>query len=304
MQCSRCGKEAVLFQTYSGQYLCRNHFVADLEAKAKRTIRAHRWLRPGDHIAVALSGDRATVALLHFLKKLTGERRDVRISALCIDEGITGFRDCARVQQIARSLGTDCACGSFETAYGVTVDDITLKKGTTQACEYCRVLRYALFERIARAHGATKIALGTSLDDGAREVLIDVLCGDAEHLILSHRQTPATTVPRIEPFMDIPSAEIDLYAVLQSEKDVPDGYPAPVCPYAFQAPESDIHAVLDEYTQRHPGTRHALVNLRENLSRLPCGAREPIPACTRCGEPGGGTCRSCGIRDEVLRGVC
>jgi tRNA(Ile)-lysidine synthase TilS/MesJ len=304
MQCNRCGNEAVLFQDYSGQYLCRNHFVADLEAKAKRTIRTHHWLRPGDHIAVAFSEDRATAALLHFLKRLTGERRDIRISTICIDEGIAGFRDCARVQEIARSLGADCACGSFETEYGTTVDEIARKKGASRACEYCRVLRHTLLDRIALARGATKIALGTSLDEGAGEVLTDVLSGNAERLILSHREVTDATVPRIRPFMDIPSCEIERYAALWGRNDVPDGLTPPVCPYAATAPERDINVVLDEYTLRHPGTRHALVNLRETLSRLPCGTREPVPVCTRCGEPGGGSCRTCDIRDEVFRGVC
>jgi len=50
--------------------------------KAKHEIRRHRWITPGDHIAVALSGDKSSAALLYFLKKLTSNRRDISISAI------------------------------------------------------------------------------------------------------------------------------------------------------------------------------------------------------------------------------
>jgi tRNA(Ile)-lysidine synthase TilS/MesJ len=82
MQCNRCRSNPVIFQPYSGRNLCRDHFIADFEARAKRAIRQHQWMRPGDHIAVPLSGDRTGSALLFFLQELAGRRQDVRISAI------------------------------------------------------------------------------------------------------------------------------------------------------------------------------------------------------------------------------
>ena len=87
MQCSKCHRDAIVFQSYSGLHLCDQHLIADVEAKAKKMIRAQGWLRPGDHIAVLLSGDQSSSALLYFLKKLTAHRRDIRISAITIDNG-------------------------------------------------------------------------------------------------------------------------------------------------------------------------------------------------------------------------
>ncbi|MFA5003605.1 MAG: hypothetical protein WC502_11600, partial [Methanolinea sp.] len=85
--CSKCKREAILYQPYSGQHLCREHLVADIEAKAKRTIRQHRGMLPGDHIAVILSGNAVENALLFFLRKLTGKRKDIQVSG--IPAGIT-----------------------------------------------------------------------------------------------------------------------------------------------------------------------------------------------------------------------
>ena len=52
MQCGMCREEAVTFQQYSGKYLCRRHFIEDIEAKAKHAIRNRGWLKAGDHIGV------------------------------------------------------------------------------------------------------------------------------------------------------------------------------------------------------------------------------------------------------------
>jgi hypothetical protein len=85
MQCSKCRKDAIHFQPYSGQYLCAEHLVADIETKAKRTIRQQKGMCPGDHIAVILTGDFAERALLFFLHNLTGKRRDIRVSGIVGD---------------------------------------------------------------------------------------------------------------------------------------------------------------------------------------------------------------------------
>ncbi len=298
MRCDKCGKEAVLYQEYSGQHLCQQHFVVDMETKAKRAIRTHHWLSPGDHISVGLSGDAATGALLFFLKRLTAQRRDIRISAITVDEGIAGFRDPVQAEQMATSLGVTCIRGSFAEMYGHTIDEISCEKGAAQACEYCRVLHRHLLEGLARAHGVTKLAVGTSLDDGAEECLKEFLCGNVEQVILS-RPPVAGRVPVIQPFIDVPATEIQIYAAMHTNA------PAPVtCPYAAAGIDSDVHTALDEYTLNHPGTKHALVNLREHLSGAGCTAAGTIPTCPRCGELGTepGACRSCGIIDEYVRG--
>ena len=82
MQCDKCRNEAVLFQPSSGRHLCGRHLAADIEVRAKRSIRSHHWMKTGDHIAVISTGDKKSAALLIFLKKLIAGRRDIRLSAI------------------------------------------------------------------------------------------------------------------------------------------------------------------------------------------------------------------------------
>ena len=99
MQCSKCKNEEVIFQPYSGQHLCRDHFIADVEAKARRAIRINQWLRPNDHIGVVVHGDPAGKALLYFLRKVTGNRTDIQVSE------ITGTEDMPDISMRARDAG-------------------------------------------------------------------------------------------------------------------------------------------------------------------------------------------------------
>lgn len=294
MQCDKCRRRAAIFQRYSGLHLCESHVVADVEAKAKRAIRTHRWMRSGDHIAVALSGGKDSSALLYFLTMLTAQRRDITLSAITVDEGIAGYRDPQQAVRIAESLGISCLTASFRDEYGITVDEIVAQKGDRCSCSYCGVLRRSLINRIAREHGVTKLALGFNLDDEAQSVLMNVLRGDADRILRPQREAGGM-VPRIRPFIYVPEREVALYAHLHVA-----GVGQGRCPYAHNSLRADVRSVLNDYTLRHPSTKYSLVNIGERLADAGGTMPDEIRTCEKCGEPCGATCRSCEILGEVL----
>lgn len=301
MQCSKCRREAIVYQRYSGLHLCEQHFNRDFEAKAKRAIREHRWIESGDTVAVALSGGKDSSAVLFFLHGLLGKRRDVRLIAITVDEGIAGYRDPDRARRLSEGMGVPWVTASFRDAYGITLDEIVARKGTGLSCTYCGVLRRALMNRVAREEGVTKFAYGFNLDDEAQSVLMNVLRGDAAHLTRPVREVEGL-VPRIRPFLYIPEREVALYAFLHVEGFDPAG-----CPYAVGALRRDVRGILDEYTYRHPATKYSLVRLGEALRRTDAAAGSGFGVCERCGEPmpvkeGKGICRACQVLDE-LRGA-
>jgi tRNA(Ile)-lysidine synthase TilS/MesJ len=296
MQCNKCRREAILFQEYSGQHLCKQHVEADVEAKAKSEIRRHHWMVPGDHIAVALSGGKNSSALLYFLKKLTSNRRDIRISVITIDEGIAGYRDPGCAMRIAELLDTGCIFGSFQEGFGITLDEIEHKKGSNLPCTCCRVLRNSLLNRIAGEYGVTKLALGDTLDDGAESVLKNILQGTPERLA-GFERTGRGKIPRIRPFISIPQKEVALYADLHL-----NGCNQLCCPHKNDPFQWDVQTMLNDYTTRHPATKYALTNLRKNLTGI-CGPiADLIPSCDQCGEPTDGEYPVCRILGEVTAG--
>ena len=117
MQCSKCRNEGIIFQPYSGQSLCRDHFIVDFEAKAKRAIRVNRWMQAQDSVGIAMSGDTADHALLFFFRKLTAHRKDIRVSEVPAGE-ISGMMSAAcnaGVTKIALSTPLEEAAASALT---------------------------------------------------------------------------------------------------------------------------------------------------------------------------------------------
>jgi uncharacterized protein (TIGR00269 family) len=293
MQCNKCRKEAVIYQEYSGRHLCERHSEEDLERKAKHEIRRHHWLEHGDHVAVALSGDQNSSALLYFLKKLTSSRRDIGISAITIDEGIRGYRNPEYANRIAREAGTNWTCISFPERFGVSFDEIARKKGDTLSCTYCKTIRNHLLEEVATERGATKLALGDDLDDCAVSTTKNILQGSPD-LIARSEHPVRGKIPRIRPFIAIPKKEVALYAALQIK-----GYDQSRCPYNNEPFENDVKKMLEDFTTRHPATGYALMSLRKNLAGAYCIHPDTNDSCERCGEPAEGICTSCRIIGEV-----
>ena len=303
MQCDACRREAVIYQPYSGKHLCPAHFLRDFEAKAKHTIRSHGWLRPGDHIAVALTGNAAGAALLVFLKDLTANRRDIRLSAITIDTGISGCPDLMQAQKTAAACGVEWFPCSFEERYGTTMDALVQQDGPQAACRACRVLRDDLLGEIAEAHGVTRCAFATTVDDSAGKFFSNLLSGTVERTLFPPGMTGKTRIPGIRPFMDIPEPEVILYAELRPGETVScDSLPPGPCAGSVSV-AADVWAALDTYAHRHPATKFALANLAGTLAGI-AAAQGPPSSCPACGEPAvGGECEACRIRQTVERGT-
>lgn len=292
MLCSKCRRPAVVYQRYSGLHLCRMHFSADFEAKAKRAIRVHHWIAPHDRIAVAMSGGKDSSALLFFLHRLVGKRKDVELVAITIDEGIEGYRDPSIARRIAERMGVPHFTISFRDVFGITVDEIVKRKGDRLSCSYCGVLRRQCLNRAAKEHGINRLALGFNLDDEAQTVLMNVLRGDADRL-LRPAEPAEGMVQRIRPFTYIPEREVALYAFYHVE-----GFELGRCPYAHNALRNDIRRLLNDYAWRHPSARYSLVGLGEHLARMRSG-QQAAGVCATCGEPALGPCRACRILEEM-----
>lgn len=230
MQCDKCRNKAVFFQPSSGRHLCGKHLAADIEARAKRAIRSHRWMETGDHIAVVLSGDKKSAALVLFLQRLIAGRRDIRLSAVPAgNAGDAGSRSAAL--QVAESLGVPC---------------IRMKRLRSSGP--------------AGKNRVTKLASAFTLDDISREVLVRFLSGDVERLVHPLKDNTGG-IPVICPFITIPSEELEIYWNREGTKtDLVSSTPV-------KDPLSrDVDNLLDSYHHDHPATRFALMNLAEDLS--------------------------------------
>ena len=288
MKCDRCGRDAVFHQRYSGLHLCGEHLSLSLESRAKRVIRARGWIQQGDRIAVGLSGGFCSSSLLRFLSVHFGMRRDLTLVAITVDEG---GRDMARVRGISEGLGIGWKGAALRDLCGDLPGE-TPPGGGDLPSPSSRARDRALVT-LAGQVGATRLALGTSLDDEADSVFLHVIRGEAARLAASpaeegegilfqkgpypSRGAPAPPgtapppsepglpagpgIPVIRPFSRVPEEEIGLFARLNGIDFIPvekRSSPGSI--------GSEAAGMLREYTRRHPSALYSLVNLGEGLA--------------------------------------
>jgi tRNA(Ile)-lysidine synthase TilS/MesJ len=259
MRCSRCRREAVFYQPYSGLHLCEAHFRDDVEAKARKEIRAAGGIRRGDRIAVALSGSPESIALAHFLYRTFAGHRDQSLLAITADEGIGGYSRLPAAEQAARSLGMEWLPVSPGMAAGTIPGETERDPAAEEDCARCRARKREALEGAACRAGATVLAFGDTLDGLARQVFVQVLRGEVPagaRRIVSSR----TGLRSITPFRRIPDEEIRRYgqAIGLTAED-------PGCPRAGHGVEGIAGDLLSAHARGHPSAPHALVRLWDSL---------------------------------------
>ncbi|MES2153945.1 MAG: TIGR00269 family protein [bacterium] len=308
--CSKCRSPSVIFLRYAGTHLCREHFLEFFARRAKLEI-ARQGRLPEGTVAVALSGGKDSVSVLHFLHQMLGGRPGIRLVAVTVDEGIAGYRDSALdiCREVTKRLGVPWTLVKTEELAGYSIDQYAAgthgpggeshTNAPRAACGPCGVFRRVGMNRLARDAGASAIVTGHNLDDQAQTILMNHLKGDLDRAsrMAPHDQGDRHDglVPRLMPFRTIPEKEVLLYAVLN---DLPLHHEAE-CPYAERSQRFALRDVLTSLEERTPGTRHALVRGQDRLQPILLAAlpKTPLASCPECGEATSGErCMACALR--------
>ena len=303
VSCRNCEKNPVIFRRYSGQNLCRSHFLSSIEQSFSKELR--NQLKPffsrrghPDRVAVAVSGGKdSTVAM--FLLSKWASAMNVELVALSVNEGISGYRD--ESLQIAaincEKLGIKMRTKSYRELVGSDLDQI-LEEHPPEAspCSTCGVLRRRSLNILANESKSDFLVLGHNLDDCSQTILMNHSRGDISRFyrMAPHRRRQDSMVPRLLPLRRIPEREIYLYALL---KEIP--FHGGDCPHAKAAQRNVFREVVLQLESKQPGTRFALTNgfdrIRENII-----ADQEVYKCPNCDEITGseGTCRFCTMAES------
>lgn len=299
MKCSSCGKDAVIYIPYSGRYLCQKHFYEFLERRVRQEFKRYTIPR-GSKIAVAVSGGKDSVTAMRLTYEIM-DPRGVEVEAISVDEGMPGYRDKAieKAVQNSKEIGITHHILKYRDVFGITTAEIAKVMRGKSPCSYCGVLRRWLLNKSAREIGANFIVTGLTLDDTAQSVLMNFTKGDVERLarLGPHTKLQKGLIPRLQPLRLIPERETYLYASLK-------GYPfhESRCPNAGKALRNEYRAIINDLEDRHPGTRHAILNSYDAIRPLLEDKFRPakLNRCERCGEPTPGrVCMACRMLDEI-----
>ena len=297
--CAVCGEPAVIFQPVKRRHLCGTHLVREVEDRVQATVQENGLIRPGDRIAVGLSGGKDSTALLVILSRLLSAWPGAGLVAITVDEGIAGYRaDTIRAaESLTARLGVEHRMVSFVDLVGRDLDSLLVGR-ENEACTVCGILRKKALADAARTAGATVVATGHNLDDEAQSVLMNAFRGDLPRLLrTTDARTAAGFLPRIKPLAAVPEKEIAAYLFVQ-------GYftELPECPYTKYALRAEVRTMLSDYESAHPGTMQNLVASKKTIEHCCAGApiMEPLRRCRECGDPcSGDLCQVCRLRHSL-----
>ncbi|MDH5374342.1 MAG: TIGR00269 family protein [Candidatus Bathyarchaeota archaeon] len=278
-----------------------------IKNKVRATIAKYNMLEYDDRIAIAVSGGKDSLSLLHVLARIERNFPKASLVAVSIDEGITGYRDEAikMAAEKCKELGVAHHIVSFKELYGYTQDEIVTRRKREEKteltpCAYCGVLRRKALNIAAREMKADKVATAHTLDDETQTILLNILHGDPLRIA---RQKPLTDdvhpklVQRIKPFCEIPERETALYAYIKKIRfqDMP-------CPYASEAMRNDIRLFLNRMEHKHAGTKFtvfkSIEKIRPAIGRMV--RKEELTECVKCGEPTTGEiCKTCEMLQQL-----
>jgi tRNA(Ile)-lysidine synthase TilS/MesJ len=240
-KCRVCGAPAYARLEYANLQLCRDDFVRFFERRVERTVERYGMFERGSRVAVAVSGGKDSVALLHSLWKLRG-KLGVELVAITIDLGIAGHSDryVPLARRVCERLGVPCRVVDLRGEYGFSVDE--LRGLRRPVCSLCGAVKRYVLNREARELGAHVLATGHNLDDFLAALLQAYIRGDLRALAKLRPYLPpeGKLVARAKPLVETPERDTKLYVEALGLEHV-----TWKCPYSSGASSFEYKRVLD-----------------------------------------------------------
>lgn len=299
--CTRCKvKPSTYFRPYSGERLCPDCFNETIIERVRRTINKYKMFEYDSRIAVGVSGGKDSLTLLRLLHKIEARIPKAELIAVCIDEGVSGYRDEALrlTEKNCKELDVEMHILSFKDLFDETMDEIAVKDRELGACTYCGVLRRRALNEAAKKVDADRLATGHNLDDMAQSVLLNVMRGDIKrvHTFNPGGQQLGEYVRRVKPLCEVPEKETTYYAFINDLE-----FQSLPCPYADEAMRTDARRFINQMEHKRPGTKFTMYQTGLKL-RSQAPSSGVVNNCRICGAPTTReVCRSCQLsKSQVL----
>ncbi len=295
----KCGNKAVI-ETKEGP-LCKQHFVEYFEKTVFDTFERFNLLSGVKKVAIAVSGGKDSTVTLYLTKKYVETKHlEIFIEALCIDEGIQGYREhtIKDLKRVCSELNVPLRIVSFKDAFGYTLDE-SLNKIQVKSCRLCGVFRRYLLNKYSKDYDI--ILTGHNIDDETQSLLMNIFNANVD---LIARQGPITGViksegftPRAKPLFFCKEKEVFVYALIKNFN-----LTFVECPYASSSFRETARRFLNDLELEDFNIKYSFVNsFMKILPSLKSNALEgSVNSCEICGEPSSGNiCRACFYKKQL-----
>ena len=305
MRCRKCGEKAAINMRHHRLSLCATHFLDWLTEQTARSIQKYNMFTKSDHILVAVSGGKDSLALWDILHILGYNTVGLYID-LGIDEGLaysSQSRQFAESFAVERNLTLHVV--DLNTRYGKNISDFVRddRRGKDKPCSVCGVVKRHIMNEFALQQGLDVHATAHNLDDETAVLLANTLDWSLNFLARGYPVKPsgAGFIRKAKPFCRIYERESAAYAYLRGIE-----YIGEECPFSTENKQLLFKKHLNDWEEKMPGTKlrfygkylNALENgVFSDAQQLP----EALASqqCPKCGQPTttGGLCAFCRLFD-------
>lgn len=262
------------------------------------TLDSYELINDDERIMIGISGGKDSILTLHMLKNYQ-ELSDVdfEIKAICIDEGIAGYRshgiESARAN--CRLLDVDLEVISFKQAFDYDLDDIGhLYKSS---CMPCGVFRRYLLNRSAYEHDCDKIATGHNMDDEIQSFLMTFSRNDQNKFTKFGPKLDKIherMIPRIKPLWQLAEKDVGIWCVV-NDIEIHDEE----CPYSNTSLRSDVKHFLNKLEEENRGIKRNIFESFKNTFNIP-PVEVKLNTCSLCSQPtANNPCNACRLKEEI-----
>lgn len=281
----------------------KDTFNKYVEDNVFKTINEYNLIEDNENIMIGVSGGKDSILTLNMLKKYQETSNiDFNLKAVCIDEGISGYRrdGIIAAKDNCKKLGIPLYVHSFKEEWGRTLDKISDVYKST--CMPCGVYRRHLLNKISDFHGADKIATGHNMDDEIQSFLMTFARNDKNKFSKfgpKLKRIHPNMTPRIKPLWQLPEKDVGIWCVV-NDIEIHEME----CPYAQSSLRANIKAFLNSLEEESNGIKRNIFNsfkktFMEN-KKLDSEKAVKLTLCERCNQPTATSpCNACKITDEI-----
>ncbi|OLA97293.1 MAG: tRNA(Ile)-lysidine synthetase, partial [Candidatus Rokubacteria bacterium 13_2_20CM_69_15_2] len=226
MKCRKCGGTAVLELRRHNAAFCAPDFLDFFRNQVREAIRKYRMLEKDEHVLVAVSGGKDSLALWDVLLD-----EGYSTTGLYLDLGIFDYsiESRAKCETFAAARGVPLIVRSVAEEVGAPVPVI---KDVTRRppCSGCGLSKRYLMNRVALDHGIGVVATGHNLDDEAATLFGSITHWQTDALARQLPALPASHAKlarRVKPLYRLSERETAAYAFLRKID-----YIVEECPFA------------------------------------------------------------------------
>lgn len=236
----------------------RTPLEARIAKKATKAITDFSMIEDGDRVMVGLSGGKDSWALIQILDVLRQRAPiDFSIVAVNVDSGYEGYQ---HTQVAAACEARGWEFHSEHTSIGAVIDDKL--DGDQTPCSLCARLRRGVLYRLAKATGATKIALGHHLDDFVETVLLNLFFAGALKAMPARLTSDNGEHVVIRPLVYVTEAEARAYC---QENELPIiGCCCPACG-DLSLQRQRVKRLIADLEREHPNVKSSMLKALGNV---------------------------------------